>query len=147
MKRFRFDLDKLLELREYREKEAEQVLARAVGELASIEGRIRSVAGERAAVAANRFAPGRSAVDMRNAEFYLLRLDKLKDTLIEAAAKAELAVEAARDAFVEASRDKKVLEKLKEKRKAEYRKAASIEEINTIDDISSGAAARKGLSG
>ncbi|MFA6507390.1 MAG: flagellar export protein FliJ [Treponemataceae bacterium] len=145
MKRFRFSLEKLLELREYREKEAEQDLARAMGELTSIEARIRSVAEERVLVAADRFAPGRSAADMRNAEFYILRLDKMKDSLIEAAAKAELLVEAARDAFVEASRDKKVLEKLKDKRKSEYRKSTVIEEIKVVDDISSGSAARRGV--
>jgi flagellar protein FliJ len=65
--------------------------------------------------------------------------------LIEAAAKAELVVEAARDAFVEASRDKKILEKLKDKRKSEYRKATAIEEIKIVDDISSGSAARRSV--
>ncbi len=147
MRRFRFDLEKLLELRAYREKEAELELARMVGELASIEARIREVAEERAAVAAGRFGKGRSSSDMLAAERYILRLDKTRDALIEAAAKAELAVEAARDAFAEASRDRKVIDKLKEKRKGEYRKAAANQEIAVLDDISGGAAARRETAG
>jgi len=147
MKRFAFDLEKLLELRAYREKEAELALARAMGELSALEARIRSVAEEKSQVASDRFSPGRTAFDMRSAEFYLLRLEKTKESLMEAAAKAELVVEAARNAFVEASRDKKVIEKLREKRLAEHKKAAAIDEINAIDDISSGAAARRSLGG
>ena len=114
-----------------------------MGELTAIEARIRAIAEERSLVAASRFAPGRSAADMRNSEFYLLRLEKTKESLLEAAAKAELAVEAARAAFVDASRDRKVLDKLKEKRLGEYKKATSIEELKVVDDISGGSAARR----
>ncbi len=147
MKRFRFDLEKLLELRVYREKEAEQALARAMGELAAIEAKLRALAEERVAVARGRFAPGRTAADMRSAELYLLRLEKTKEKLLEEAAKAELAVAAAREAFMEASRDRKILDKLKDKRKAEYRKTAADEEVKAIDDISGGSSARTALSG
>jgi flagellar FliJ protein len=147
VKRFRFDLEKLLELRAYREREAEQELARAMGELASIEARIRALAEERVAVAGDRFATGRTSADMRSAELYLLRLDKMKEALFEAAAKAELVVTAAREAYVEASRERKVLDKLKEKRKSEYRKTAGTEEIKAMDDISGGSSARAALSG
>ena len=147
MKRFRFDLEKLLELRRYREKEAELDLARALGELSVIESRLREIAQERVRAATDRFAPGRGAADMRSAELYIIRLDKTRDALIEAAAKAELAVEAAREVFAAAGRDRKVFDKLKEKRKSEYRKAAANEEIAALDDISGGSAARRETAG
>lgn len=147
MKRFRFDLEKLLELRLYREKEAELDLARALGELTSIEAKLREVAAERSRVASDRFARGRNAFDMRSAELYILRLDKSRDALIEAAAKAELAAEAAREAFSAASRDRKVIDKLKEKRKTEYRRAAANEELKVQDDISGGTVARRETAG
>ena len=67
--------------------------------------------------------------------------------VITAAAKADLAAEAAREAFIEASREKKVIEKLKEKRLAEHRKAAAAEELKVLDDISSGSAARRSVGG
>jgi flagellar FliJ protein len=66
---------------------------------------------------------------------------------LEAAAQAELKVEEARTLYLEASRDRKILDKLREKREGEYRKIVSAGEIKVIDDISGGAAARKGVSG
>ena len=146
MKRFRFGLEKLLELRLYAEREAEMSLARAIGEAAALDSRLEALARERVAVAADRFAPGRDGNEMRRAELYLLRLDRTKGALFEAAAKAAMVADAAREVFVEASRDRKVIEKLKEKRKAEYRRSAAQEEIKTMDDISGGAAARRAAS-
>lgn len=146
MRRFRFDLEKLLELRSYAEREAELSLARAMGELASIESKIQAIAVERTEVAAQRFARGRGVAEIRRAETYILRLDQTKDKLLEAAAAAQLAVEAERGKFIEASRERKIIDKLKGKREAEHRKAALDEEMKVVDDISSGSAARKAVS-
>lgn len=147
MKRFRFDLDKLLELRRYREREAELELARAMGEAAAVQYRLLDLARDRAAAAAERFAPGRSVAEIRHTDLYILRLDRTKDALIEAAAKAEAVVDTARDAFTEASRDRKVIDKLKEKRLAEHRAAREDEELKSIDDLTGGAAARRATTG
>jgi len=147
VRRFSFDLEKVLELRAFREREAEMELGRAVGELALVEQKIMNIAAERVIIAAERFAGGRSSAEMRNSELYLIRLDQTRDTLLEAAAKAELVVETKRDAFNEASRERKVMDKLKDKRRAEYRKEALLDEIKTLDDLSGGAAARRAVSG
>lgn len=143
MKRFRFNLDKLLELRQYYEREAELSLAKAMGELYSIQERLRTLAEDRAAAASERFFPGRSVAQIHATDLYILRLDRTKEALLEAAAKAELVVSEKRQAFLEASRDRKVLDKLKEKRLKEYKYYVSLEEIKSIDDISNGAKARK----
>ncbi len=145
MRRFRFDLEKLLELRAYAEREAELSLARAMGELASIESKIQALAVERTEVASQRFARGRGVAEIRHAEAYILRLDQTKEKLLEAAAAAALAVEKEREKFIEASRERKIIDKLKEKRAAEHRKAALDEEMKVVDDISSGSAARKAV--
>lgn len=136
MKRFRFNLDKLLELRRYYERQAELELAKAMGELQGIQDRLQKLAEERAEAAAERFRPGHSVVQIQATDLYILRLDKTRDALLEAAARAELAVEEKRQAYIEASRDRKVLDKLKEKRLREYRYQVSLEEIKTVDDIS-----------
>ena len=143
MTRFRFDLEKLLQLRSFAEKEAELALARAMGEVAALDARIGQVAEERVAIASTRFAPGRSAAEMRNSELYLIRLDRMKDALLEAAVKAQLVVDVARDAFMEAKRDRMVLDKLKEKRLAEHRKVALAEQTRILDEVSVGAPARR----
>lgn len=142
MKRFRFNLDKLLELRQYYEREAELALARAMVELQSIQERLEKLAEERSEAAAERFRPGRSVAQIQATDLYILRLDKTKEVLLEAAAKAELVVAEKRQAYIEASRDRKVLDKLREKRLKEYKYQLSLEEIKTVDDISSGSRAR-----
>jgi len=147
VRRFRFDLEKVLELRSFREREAEMELGRSVGELAVIEQKIMNIATERITIAAERFAGSRSAAEIRNSELYLIRLDRTRDALLEAAAKAELVVENKREAFNEASRERKVMEKLKDKRKGEYRKETMLDEINTLDDLSGGNVARHTVSG
>ena len=55
---------------------------------------------------------------------YILRFDRKAEFLGEQAARAELVVEEKRNLYLEASRELKVMEKLKEKRKEEYRKEA-----------------------
>jgi flagellar FliJ protein len=127
-------MEKVLELRKYREEETELELGRAMGELMTIERRIRELAEARSLAAAGRFTPGNSAADIRNYELYILRLDKEKEELLEAAAKAAQKVEEARRIYLEASRDRKVMDKLKEKRAAEYHRETLAEETRILDD-------------
>jgi flagellar FliJ protein len=146
VKRFSFDLEKVLNLRKYREQEAKIALGRAVGELSGIENRMKELALLRSRAAGEGFPPSGSgelkqdrpalsAAYYRNREFYLRRLDCKKEELLEAAARAQLKVEEERAAYLEASRERKVLDKLKEKRAAEYRRVLFAEETKTLDDI------------
>ncbi|MDR2211056.1 MAG: flagellar export protein FliJ [Spirochaetaceae bacterium] len=145
MKRFNFELEKILKLRLNREQETEVELGKAVGALSALELRIRKTAEEKSRATGNRFAKEHGIEEIRSYDLYILRLDQTRDALLQAAAKAELAVEEARNVYMEASRDRKIIDKLKERRQREYRRAVLQEEIKMIDDISSGAAARKAL--
>ena len=136
MKSFTFKLEKILNLRKYREEEAKIELGRAVGHLADLEGRIFTLARERARAAAAQYSPENSAAMIQQYMFYLLRLDNAKEVLLKEAAQAEMKVEEARAQYLEASRDRKVLDKLKEKRQAEHRKEMFVEETKVLDDIS-----------
>jgi flagellar FliJ protein len=133
VRRFSFSLEKVLELREYREQETEIALGRAVGELTTIENHLKELALQRLKAGAERFNPGNDALAIRNYEFYIQRLDHIKEELLEAAAKAQLKVEEARELYLEASRQRKVLDKLKEKRAVEYRKTMFAEETKMLD--------------
>ena len=147
MKPFVFNLEKVLELRKYREDEAKIELGRAIGILAELETRLLSLGQERARAAEAQFRPGNSAALIQQYMFYLLRLDNTKEQLLKEAALAELKVEEARNAFLEASRDRKVLDKLREKRQKEYQKEMFAAEAKVLDDISQGAPVRKMLTG
>jgi len=147
MRRFNFKLEKILKLRENREHETELELGRAVGALSALELRIRQVVEEQAAAIQNRFSVRNDFTQMYSYELYVLRLEQTKDKLFEAAARAELEVERTREIYLEASRDRKVISKLKERQSREYRRTANLEEIKTIDDLSGGVVARKAAAG
>ena len=135
MKPFTFKLEKILDLRKYHEDETKIELGRAIGVLAELESRLAALAGERARAAAAQFSPGNNAAQMQQYMFYLLRLDTAKEQLLNDITLAEMKVEEAREAFIEASRERKVLDKLKEKRQKEYHKEMLAEETKTLDDI------------
>ena len=135
MKPFVFRLEKLLNLRKHYEDEAKIELGRAIGVLAELERKIRALAAERVRAASEQFRPGNSAILIQQYMYYLLRLDNTRDRLFKEAAMAEIKVEKAREAFLEASRERKVLDNLKEKKQKEYRKLKQNEETKVLDDI------------
>jgi flagellar FliJ protein len=147
LRAFRFNLEKVLELRKFWEGEREIELGRAIGALTEIEHQITALAAERLRAAEARVFHGQGGAEIFSLDLYIQRLDQTRDKLFEAAAQAELRVEQARTAYLEASRDRKILDKLREKREGEYRKALFAGEIKTLDDISGGAAARKQAGG
>jgi flagellar FliJ protein len=134
VKRFHFALQRVLELREHAEQEAKIALGRAVGELAMIERRIASVTEERDRAMGKRFARENSFSDIQSYERYIIRLDHTRDRLFMDAARAELAVAEKRDAFMEASRERKALDKLRERRVGEYKKYARAEDYKEADE-------------
>jgi flagellar FliJ protein len=143
VKRFRFKLEKVLDLRAHREQETKIALGKAVGALSVIERNLEVLAREQLRAGQERFSPEYGTAEILAYDFYIRRLDETRDRLLKDAAAAELMVEEARDEYLEASRDRKVLDKLKEKRQREYNKAREDEDIKNTDDISGGASARK----
>ncbi|MDR2375118.1 MAG: flagellar export protein FliJ [Treponema sp.] len=141
MRRFQFSLEKILELKAYREQETELALGRAVGELSAIENRLKELAllSRRAwDEYRNPQAPaasGNLADYYRSCDLYIRRLDQTKEELLQEAAQAQARVEQARAVFLEASRERKVLDKLKEKRAGEYRKTLLAAETRILDDM------------
>lgn len=135
MKRFAFKLEKLLELRSFYERRAELVLAEKAGKCALLRKRLLELAESRARTSREMFAPGRDLSDFRASELYLIRLDRERDSTLEALAMAELELEAARKVYIEKHRDREAISKLKERRQADYYRAAGREEIKSLDDL------------
>lgn len=135
MKRFAFKLEKLLELRTFYEKKAELVLAEKSGRCALLEERLREIAESRVRTSRDMFSRGRDLADFRASELYIMRLDRERDKVIEELAVAEAEREAARAVYIEKHRDREAIDKLRERREAEYYRAAEREDIKAIDDI------------
>jgi flagellar FliJ protein len=132
MKRFRFGLEKVMQLRKFREEECKLALGQAVSILNKIENQIKETAVKRHNAALRRFAD----IGETNAwENYIIRLDQEAQKLTEKAAQAEIVVEEKRALYLEAQKELKVIEKLKEKKQKEYRKEMFDYEMNEIDNL------------
>jgi flagellar FliJ protein len=128
MKKFTFSLEKILKLRSYAENDAKIELGKALGALSQVEKRLRDLASEQNSAAENRFSGGNSLPYMTTHENYLQRLEAEKEQLIKAAAAAELEAENARILWTGARAELKVMENLKDRKFAAYRKESQREE-------------------
>ena len=135
MRRFRFNLEKLLELRELRERKAEMELAEKAGRCAVLEAELDENARSRARTAREMFAPGRGIDDFRAAELFMVRLDRERERILEELAAAELEREKARAVYVEKHAEAEAMRKIKERRQVEYYRLAAREETKALDDL------------
>jgi flagellar FliJ protein len=138
VKRFSFNLEKVLELRQYREQEAKNELGHAISILNAIENNIKQNALVHSRAVQERFTginDNNGTLSMLAWDNYILRLEQEAQRLMEEAAQAELVVEEKRAQYLEASRELKVMEKLREKREKEYRKEVFAAETRELDDM------------
>ena len=146
MRRFRFRLEKFLDLRRWKEREREIALAKVLGEVLLLEKRIAEIAEE---IAASLFGEFRrdNRIDieaMARRELYAARLSQERKRKREVLTVKQRELEEARARYLEASRERKVLDKLRERREAEYYERAIDEEFKEIDDMNTASSTRQG---
>lgn len=134
MKKFAFKLQKLLELRQFEEDKAKAVLAQAIGVAEGLKAELRQIAEDRAATNASRSGLA-DPVTMQAIERYIIRLDTRKEQALQELAQAELVVEEKRAILAEAVKQRKILEKLRENKYAEWKKERQKEDDKILDDI------------
>jgi flagellar FliJ protein len=132
MKRFKFSLEKVLQLRKFNEEECKMALGLAISILNGIENNIKKNALQHHNAASERFKYPAQMIMWNN---YILRLEQEKEMLLEQAAKAEIVVEEKRTLYMEAFKELKALEKLKEKKQKEYRKEMDEKESAEVDEM------------
>ncbi len=135
MKRFSFGLEKILELREYRERIAKAVMAEKAGRCTILELELEENARRTVVTGRERFRRGGNVSDYLAGEHYALRLGAERERLMKVLALAEAEREQARLAYIEASKSKELITKLKEREEAGYYKAAARDETKSMDDI------------
>ena len=133
MKRFSFNLQKLLQLREFEEKNAKTALAAAVSEAERIKNELKSIAVERVRVNKTR-NENVDTLFLITLEHYVNRLDVRKEELLENLAEAELLIEQRRAVLAAAMQKRSVLDKLKEKQYAAWRKENAKAEESALED-------------
>ncbi|MBU8912624.1 MAG: flagellar export protein FliJ [Spirochaetales bacterium] len=136
MRRFRFKLDKILELRRYAEQEWELKLAEVTGRVVTAEQEIAEWARRRHDT--RRLHAGAGTVDMlimRTREDYVNRIDLRVMELQHQLVALEVERSKIRDGYVEASRKRKALTRLKERQAQEYYRDALRDEGRVLDEI------------
>lgn len=145
MRRFRFRLEQLLKLRQYREQEWELRLAQATGMCLNIRNRIHEI-DEFIHKAIGSLLQPNSLSDYGyriSSELYMSRLREERKNKEEELIQREKEREEVQKKYLEHSKKRKVLEKLKEKQEEEYYAFMKKEECKTIDDINNGIFTRK----
>jgi len=132
MRRFAFNLEKILQIRKFKEEECKLALGQAISALNKIESEINITALMKHKAVSERFKDPQAT---QTWDIYILRLDQEAEKLAEQAARAELVVEEKRAVYLEASKDLKAIEKLKEKQEKAYRKEMIDTQMNEVDDI------------
>lgn len=145
MKKFTFSLQKILDIREFEEKQAQIELGKAVAETNRIRMELERIAAERVRIVHLK-ADVVSLTEMIVKEQYLTRLDMTKDRLLEDLAAAEIVVEEKRAVFTEALKKRKVLSRLKDRQFTAFRRDVQKAEDIVSDDISSSRFLRDNLS-
>ncbi len=141
MKAFHFKLERILSLRKHREREWEIRLAEVTGRCVQLSREIEDRNRRKGETLLQ--MPGAGSVSGYLAiHGYMKRLEQEMEKKSAELAVAEQEREAVQEKYLEYSRERKVLDNLKEKREREYRKTQKMEEVKEIDDINTGRAAR-----
>ena len=139
MKSFQFSLEKVLEYRRDIEEEWEIQLGRVNGEYNRILLDIEEI-DRNSRQALDGCAHARGA-DAHSWGLYRWRLESSRIQLQRALAAKEVELDRVRRKFLDASRDRKIISRLREKKMDEYRKYLNKEEIKRLDDLSAAKAA------
>lgn len=136
MKRFRFTLQPVLEQRERVEDEKQQTLAQKQCALDEAESELKRLNGEFRENTDKLREKHREieTEELRLTYAHLQFLDRCIVAQIQVVAERRLAVDRARKDLLEASKERKVVEKLKERRKATHEVEAARVEQNELDD-------------
>lgn len=139
MKRFKFDLEQLLRLKRWREEEAKKALAAEVAALENLKAKLLELQGDLEGAWSN--APGNlgDTVDAPG-RLQLLGYARHMGELISGQ-EGEIAAQSQRlkeksDLLMKAMQERKVLEKLKERRHDEWRKQRNKLEYANMDEAS-----------
>jgi flagellar FliJ protein len=145
MRRFQFRLEKLLKIRQYREREWELKLADITGKCIVLKNKIKISKENISKTLDERSALGGriDIYDLIANETYIARM---KQDIVNAGIELEQKKrqrEKVKQKYLEVSKAKKILEKLKQRKEEEYYKEAKKEEFKTVDDINAGGVIRK----
>jgi flagellar FliJ protein len=127
-------MQKILDLREFEQKQAEAELGRANAEVARIQGELDSIAKKRVSVVKNFDEEPEFGV-VAGIQNYFFMLDQKKEKFLDEMVQAQMVAEEKREIVRQAMQKVKILEKLKESKLREWKKESLRQEELASDDI------------
>ena len=122
MKKFSFELEKILEFRNFEKQEAEAELAKALSKESEIKSNLEMIAKQ--------MIISNQSLDKSSS------FEDVKEELLQELTQANLVTEEKRSVLAECMKKTIALEKMKEKRKDEWRVASDYEEADAMDEAS-----------
>ena len=149
MKAFKFDMEQVLRMKKWREEEAKKALALEVHALEKLKNKLRELELERESVLDMRPDPSETEIDYRG-RLGILQYAQYMGSQIEGQ-EGEIATQGLNlkeksDLLLKAMQERKVLEKLKERRQKEFHVLRNRFEYANLDESSAGFL-RRGISG
>ena len=148
MRKFRFRLEKLLQVRRHKEREWELKLAEATGECVLTQSEITERQGNSVKVIEG-YGKSKGKIDLNDLyarDMYWMRLTTEIQVLEQLLAEKEAERVKVQSKYIVVSRDRKVLDKLKERRESDYYKQSRQEEFKDLNDVNTSSRIRKTFS-
>jgi flagellar FliJ protein len=130
-------MEKLLEIRKFKERERSLELAEVTGRYMKKENEIKHLLSMRKQILKNRFNYADKNITA-DSVFYDTQISAVREKIMhleKELEEIEKERKSVRGRYIEALRDKNVLEKLKEKKMAEHKKSEMGKEEKALDDI------------
>lgn len=134
MKKFTFELQKVLEFRDFEKQQAEGELAKALAVETEINENLKKIAQNYAAVKAS-MKGSLDFQDVMAQSQYNNLLEYQKEELLKQLSEAKLVTEQKREVLRECMKKTTALEKLREKQLADWKAAVDYEEAELLDEV------------
>lgn len=134
MKKFVFELQKVLEFRDFEKQQAEGELAKALAVETEINDNLKKIAQNYASVKES-MKGNLNFQDVMAQSQYNNLLEYQKEELLKQLAQAKLVTEQKREVLRECIKKTTALEKLREKQLADWKQAADYEEAELLDEV------------
>lgn len=142
-RRFRFTLQKVLDLREWEEKQAENALAAKTGQCSACENALQDLHRRRHDVFLSRGSGGLDLTLLAAHDAFRLRLNREIETKEKELAQLTVEREDLLKVYLETRKRREVLTKLSEKQALAFRQAEAKRETLRLDDLNTSAFIRK----
>lgn len=136
MKKFKFELEQVLEYRDFEKKQAEGELAKALAVETEINNNLEIIAAQYVNLNAS-MKNSRNFDDILSQNQHIKLLDYQKEELLKQLAEAKIVSDEKRKVLQECMKKTTALEKMKELQFSQYKEAVQMEEKQQLENLAS----------